>query len=418
MHQQATIACFCIAFFLSGTLIAPAAQPAYKEIKSANDPTVHVVENVSYIAQPERNYCYYACLTMILNHMRLNTSLDEVLFFDGVGYTHTTNTASRLPQPGIYYNNFFDLFGVQEAMWTTDITNQSSDENWTEYCTRLQNNISNDHPLITNVDPFSLPSLRSQFAVDNQTWSTLFPSSIHVILLIGFNLTNQSVCYQDANAGYYGESRYGDHAWMTYTQLRSAVENCIIHMYRLGNLTQTTPPLPRNEAAAIALQRNLEVLNGTWNPKFGLNATQQLYQWYTSENMTKTLGLYEAQGGPSHYVLFIRFLRILCSLLRPLRPNVFDIISLAPHDPFGDLVAAKNHVADYLEARENLSWGMHQAELLRNEAQSWEKLSSSYQVFLRRGTYLHDATGEKILESMAKITANILSLEHEIVEPV
>lgn len=48
----------------------------------------HVIKGVPYVAQTEVNYCPYACETMVFNYMGLNTSLDELLFYSGVGYRH------------------------------------------------------------------------------------------------------------------------------------------------------------------------------------------------------------------------------------------------------------------------------------------------------------------------------------------
>ena len=53
-----------------------------------NLPNNHLIEGIEYIAQTEGYFCYYSCFTMIFNNMGLNTSLDEVLFYDGLG-THT-----------------------------------------------------------------------------------------------------------------------------------------------------------------------------------------------------------------------------------------------------------------------------------------------------------------------------------------
>jgi hypothetical protein len=405
----------CLLLFLNGFSMA-SATPATSHKPSITQTSSHVIDNISYIAQTERNYCHYSCLAMVLNFMGLNTSLDELLFFGGVGYAHTYRDSTRLPEPFIYQAYYLDLFGVTEHMWYAQIPEPYSNENWTQYWTKTQENISNNKPVLTNADPYSLPSLRNQFAVDNQTWTTLFPPSIHVILITGYDSTNQTVCYQDPNAGYYGSSHFGDHAWMTTSQFRTAVENCIIHQYRIGTFTQTTPPMPREEAASLALQRNLEFLNGIDNPLYGLNATQKLCNWYSPQNMTATIALYEQQGGPSHTVLLTRFAHLACSMLRPIKPNVFDIISQAPHDPFKETAAGKNHAADYLMKNQDLTWATNQSQLLRDEAASWTILSSQYQVFLRHGPNILNAKAEKTMKTMEKTTQDILSKEQKILD--
>jgi len=411
--KTGTLILIIIFLCTQGTFNAPATNPADTSHTQDLQPS-HVINGIPYTAQTEFNYCYYACLTMALNFMGLNTSLDEVLFFGGVGYTHSFNGDNRLPAPVIYFNDFLNLFGVQENDWTARIPDPPSDENWTAYCTRLQDNITNDQPVMTMVYPFSLPSLRTQFAVDNKTWNILFPTGIHAVLVIGYNTTNQSVCYQDPNAGYYGDSRYGDHAWMTLSQLRTAVENCIFHRYRIATLNQTTPPLPRDEAAAAALQMNHFDLEGDSRPGFGVNATRQLCDWYSPENRTNTSELYEQQGGPSHHVVLIRLMRLLCSVLRPLKPNIFDILSIPPHDPFKQIAAGKNHAADYLNESPFLTWGKNESRLLRGEALLWNALSYRYQIFLRRGPFISPPSAERMMQTMERLMQDILTVEQTI----
>lgn len=377
--------------------------------------SAHVIEGIPYVAQTGRIYCYYACLAMVLNFMGLNTSLDEILFFGGVGYAHACDNGSRLPSPRVYSTDVLGYFGVQESRWYAGIPDPPSEENWTAFCIRFQENITNDRPVLVIVDPFSLPSLRGQYAVGDRIWSGLFPSGIHVILLIGYDSANESVCYQDPNAGYYGSSRFGDHAWMTFSELRTATESSIVPYYEIGTFTQVSPAPPRAEAAALALQHNHELLNGS-RPDSGINATKQLCQWYSAENRSETITLYGQQGGPRQHVLLVRFLHQLLSVLRPLKPNVFDLLSLAPHDPFKEIAVGKNHVADYLGAATFLAWGANESRLLRDEARLWEDLSQRYEVFLLGGGFVRDPLSENIMETMENRMHQVLEAEQTILD--
>jgi len=72
----------------------------------------------------------------------------------------------------------FSIFGVEINRWYIDVES-NGDDHWVQYYTRLKENISNDTPVITSVDPFSLPSLRDQFRVSDYLWDFLFQDMLN-----------------------------------------------------------------------------------------------------------------------------------------------------------------------------------------------------------------------------------------------
>jgi hypothetical protein len=167
----------------------------------------HLIQGISYVAQSERNFCVYACFTMILNHMGLNTSINELLFYSGVGYRHSYSVSKRLPSADIYrrFDFLYSVYGVSSQSWSPSNFNVSKDELWGQYYTRVKENITKDIPVVTRVDPFSLPSLRNQFKVNDDFWNIIFQTGgYHVILIIGYNDTNQTICYNAPTQGFMG----------------------------------------------------------------------------------------------------------------------------------------------------------------------------------------------------------------------
>ena len=85
----------------------------YQESYISEIPDSHLIKGIPYVDQTEGYFCYYADITMIFNHLGYNVSIEDILFYDGLGYFHSYNVLDRLPEEGCYCNlSFvFDLFG-------------------------------------------------------------------------------------------------------------------------------------------------------------------------------------------------------------------------------------------------------------------------------------------------------------------
>jgi hypothetical protein len=384
--------------------------------------TSHLITNVPYVAQTKKNYCVYADLAMILDHLGLNTTIDELVFYGGVGYSHTYSTATRLPHENLYANLDFtaNLFGLTHTTWWTDDTNLTSDQRWDQFYTMLTDNISHDTPVAAGVNPFDLPSLQDQYPTHNLTWHLLLPQGRHVILLIGYNTTNHTVCYQDPNAGYYGDPSYGDHAWMTDSTLRAARETSEISF--CFTYTPEGPPLPKDTAFQLAFHRNIAVLSGTpplpGTGLYGINATTQMLHDYTTGTNTShaTILLYKTYGKTSLDYHLNHLAHQLLTTLYPGRLNVFDIIINGEQNPFDDIARDKQHTADYLaNSTIQPSLCQNQSRLLRQEASKWNLLASSYTQFLKKGLLLSNVKAQLTITKMEQLTQDIHSIEEQLI---
>jgi hypothetical protein len=381
----------------------------------------HLIQGISYVAQSERNFCVYACLTMILNHMGLHTSLNELLFYSGVGYTHSYSVSKRLPGADIYrrFDFLYSVYGVSSQSWWPSNSNVSKDELWEQYYTRVKENITKDIPVVTRVDPFSLPSLRNQFKVNDYLWNTIFLTGYHVILIIGYNDTNQTICYNDPNAGFYGDDRFGDHAWITISAFRQMQEK--INSYHFNTYKQSSQPLSKNEAFEQAFRKNIENLTGGIQPDrryYGLAASQQMQIDFSSakNNSQETLRLYKEYGGNGVNITLFMCMQKLCSIVDPRHPNVFDILLAGKTSPFADIANVKWDVADYLQ-NSSIQPGLckNQSNLLRNESELWRELSHYYNIFLKKGIYVSDIRAIYIMNKMEQLLKEIIDIEEALI---
>jgi hypothetical protein len=354
--------------------------------------------------------------------MGLNTSINELLFYSGVGYRHSYSVSKRLPSADIYrrFDFLYSVYGVSSQSWSPSNFNVSKDELWEQYYTRVKENITKDIPVVTRVDPFSLPSLRNQFKVNDDFWNIIFQTGgYHVILIIGYNDTNQTICYNDPNAGFYGDDRFGDHAWITISAFKQMQEK--INSYHFNTFKQSSQSLSKNEAFEQAFRKNIENLTGGIQPDgrcYGLAASQQMQIDFSSakNNNQEIFRLYKEYGGNGVNITLFMCMQKLCSIVNPRHPNVFEILLAGKTSPFVDIANVKWDIANYLQ-NSSIQPGLckNQSNLLRNESELWRELSQFYNIFLRKGIYLSDIRAIYIMNKMEQLIKEIIDIEELLV---
>lgn len=403
-------------------VLLPFSQISYSQKSPVTYTDEHVIQDVPYFPQTEGYFCYYSCIAMILDFYGLNTSLNEILFLDGLGYSHYYQEIERLPEEGRYsdISHVFQLFGVEQQRWTLE-HDQNSDDNWNHYLMRVTENISNNRPVITSANPFSLPSLRSQFKISDKLWNALFLPGFHIILLIGYNLTNNTICYQDPNAGFYGENQYGEYAWMPLDEFRKCTEQVVWGNYYVSTLIETSPGLPPQQRFEQTILLNKQKLNGTYAPynfSHGIEVTTQLIDDYSPgiNNSTDTIKNYKKDGTKGFIYSFRELLQKILDIIRPGKPNLMSIFMIGEDNPFEEIAKEKIHVSHYLQNStfyQNLC--INQSSLLNQEADIWLHLGQLYKNFLRKGYFISTNKATEIIQAMKISTESILHIEKRIV---
>ena len=391
----------------------------------------HLIQNIPYVSQETIFFCHYASLTMIFQYYGIETDLSEVLYYSGIGYSLLyPDTPSLCPIMGSYLvsqqpddNSFIaSLYGLSFDMWRPDDSMFSEDKCWNEYWIRVKQNISNNIPIETSVDPLSMPSIRQQFDVPESTWD-YFISIGHAIVIIGYNESNQTVCYNDPIAAVIGDAHYGTYAWMSIDEFKEAVSKRSV--YLIHRFEKTFNPLPPDEAFEIAHERNIIRLQGdrfAYDESFqtlkkvslGIEASKELRDDFQRglKHRLKTIFCYKYTGRLLKKInrrnLFIKiWLQLPSSFMEFVTPseNEFNIIAIE-----------KRYAANYLRNSEYAAIWDHEACLFEQEAEYWSQLSLKYDVFLKRGFFLCLPRAIYIMKNMESSIDDILSLEEVIIE--
>jgi hypothetical protein len=409
----------------------------------------HLIDGVPYIGQNTNFHCCFASLLMKLQYYGINITLPELLYHAGTGYSlHYLNYSSfsykRLPYYGyqLVYNPYTckflaDLYGLSYTPWKAD-PNLPDDERWNEDWPRIKENISNDIPVMLRVDEIIL-------ATDNMGFGFLFPlikslpyTSLHHILLVGFNECNQTVCYNDPFYGLSNKTQYGKYRWVDLEKFKTSIIRSSKREGQTSSLVKMfidTPesPIPRDEAFKISHKRNIERLRGnisayieedlndTEPHLFGINALKRLRKDFGKglDYRIKTVYRYRVNNrlGITYSLmdqLYSRFPKLF-----PFHP---DLLILELNDGFENIGIEKKYFAEFLSEVKDLLTDenmieicKYESDLFEQEAENWTELAEYYSEFRKRGIFMSLLRGIQIIQNMANVMDNIIAIEQAII---
>ena len=389
-----------------------------------------LIEGVPYIDQEMDFFCHYAACTMIFQYFDIDTTLHEVLYYSGVGYSQAHQSSIPLPMGGYGISQGPDdidflatLYGLSFNIWYPNNNILSDDECWYQYWSYVKQNISNNIPVITSVDPFILPSLRQQFDVPENIWDK-FSAGGHGIVVLGYNESNGTVCYNDPAAEYFGDAGYGTYAWMKLVDFREAVTRTLGTKYVILSFEKISDPLLKNEAFEIAHERNIERLKGNIGAydktfskvddlKFGISASKALKDDFARgiKHRIKTIFLYKYIGMQfrrqnRRNIVYSFLWNIPQSFLKSFNPKESE---------YGRIAIEKRYTADYLKNVNTLPEYSDEATLFEQEAEYWDTLAFHYDKFLNRGFFITSLCAIWIIRTMGNVVNDVISTEETII---
>ena len=427
---------------LSSLSVSPAKiEDSY--ITISDPPESHLIEGVPYISQENNFFCSFAYATMKFKHYGINTTLQEVVYYSGVGHSliYPSLKNNRLPYTGwaisqapMTFKFISDLFGLSYKTWKTDL-NLSYEERWNEDWLKIKQNISNDVPIIFTLDVIIL-------ATDNMGFGVLFPLiktipfiAEHSILLLGYNEDNQTVCYSDPAYGIVNKSQYGTYRWVDLTKFKTSTRRYSERLFVRLFIDTPEPPLPIEESFRRAHKRNIEKLKGNIsayfdedtsdiykeNLSFGINATKRLKRDLEKglDYRIKTVYRYQLNN---RLGIMYRLMNNLHNRHPQLFPFNLEKLSLEDNDAYGNIALEKKYSAMYLRqvqnqlTDENLSEiCIYEAELLENEAENWSKFADCYSEFRKKGIFMSLPRALLLMNKMVDTMDNIISIEESII---
>lgn len=405
-------------FIISIIILSSVAISTISEETVASNPIIVNQENdvvipnpleVPYVSQETGFFCSYASNTIVFQYYNIDTTLEEVLYYSGVGYSsYYTSTPFVFGGYGVCQSSndsrfLGELFGLS--------FNISISDNWNQYWINAKENISYGIPVITTVNPFNLPL----FDFNNE--ETKYKSA-HGIVIVGYNESNQTVCYNDPAAEIYEKNGY--HVWININDFKEAVENTLASKYLIATFVKVSDPLPEEEAFELAHERNIERLKGNIeyynelleilksfieidNIELGVHASESLKEDFGRgfNNRIKTIFVYRLMSKQYKLQKIINIFNFYIQdipLIQSNNLNHFNMIAIE-----------KQYTAEYLNSIDN-----EESQLFDQEAEYWFKLSDYYNKFMKRHVFLPGSI--YLINRMKKTMDDIISIENEIIQ--
>ena len=381
--------------------------------KSVNlEPLVYdayLIEGVPFIDQETNFYCSYAANAMIFNYYNKNTSLSEILFSSGIGYSLFYQSSSGRSYQHMFRSGVFlcqnmseqefvaSLFSLSYDYWyleniTTDI------ENWDEYWSNTKNYIINDIPVKTSVDPYSIPPLNKMYDSEDIHGG-------HAVVIVGFNESNSTVCYNDPQAGLWGEAKNGSYFYLSQEIFKGAVKNTTGLKYFLEFFINNSDskPLTKEQRFQKAHDRNIKKMKGE------IGIKPDLSKLFFANSGMKGLKLFKKDLRMGY------FHRMRTVIIYSYYPANY-VISIEKQNASQYLDEIKNS----LDSPDLINICNYDSSLLQKEADQWNEINQYF-------SHIYDIGQENrfiitLLKSIpitSKIRTNVnelISLETQIIE--
>lgn len=369
-----------------GTAVVPGVIADFKQSKGAigsinycsclgciNETHIITDPTVPFVGQGNDSFCVLASTAMQINYLGFNTTLPEILHDVGYGYLRLYTIIpgiSRLPSGGSgiatmdfsmkflaeIYNATFRDFSLERE--------PDGDSLWDRYYEKMKEIISSDIPIQTGVDPWRLTFYNEHFNVSNDT------TSGHAIVIVGYNETNNTICYNDPFAAEMNIS--GSYIWEDQEIFKTAVEgtNGYYKIWVFSKQNDTEKPT-RKERFEKVHDLNILRLQGDFKYYFGIDIDISDLPLYLRLFIRTfyDFGIHATEQQRIHVLGPLQRLRTLALYKQ------YETMLLSPYYFYYDVFQQIENVSTYLLEQQNLSpLCLHDGILLKQESTLWKKL--------------------------------------------
>lgn len=415
-----------------------------------------LIENFPYVSQETNFYCTYACPTMVIKYYGIETSLYEVLFNSGVGYSliYSHPNLKRFFLSCIATSNWksdrnflAEIYGLEYIENRFYNKTKNENENWENYWSDIKKNILNQTPVITISDPIFLSSIRNCIKTElnisddlvgkipDLLWN-FFPCFMnHMIVIIGFNENNNTICYNDPSAEVFGYPDFGKYSWMNITDFRYAMrllsQNQPYYSYFTGVFHNTSHnSLKIMDRFILAYNRNIQRMRGNishydnyiteiWKcNNLGINGLNKFIKDNNNFGKINTINSYRLIS--TFYLFSISYkFYYLFDMFFPDLLNLDDYNSQMNY--CYQLSIEKKDISNFLIDLQltyndsNISEICnYNSNILKLESENYSKLATNFSEFLGKGLFIKNSDAFVILDNMEKIVHNLIYLENKL----
>ena len=337
-------------------------------------------------------------------------------------------------QECVIYEFLSDLYGVTFSFWKAP-KNSNFNDIWEEYCLLIKQNISEGLPVAAVVEESTLVIDNLGLKFLSEISKNLPKGFGHFILLLGYNETNQTVCYNDPAYGIINKPELGTYRWVNLTTFKTSSSKVSYQLYVKIFSKNSEEPLSKQEAFNLSHKRNIEKLKGNFSVYFdeysgiyekdnyslGINALERLKGDLKDGiiNQIKSAYIYKLNN---NFGFFYRFMDRIYKHTYKIFPYNINKIILDSNDVFENIAIEKNYTANYLKEIQNnltdenlINLCKYESSLFKYESENWSKIENYYNEFRKKGVFMPLPQALTLLNNIAEAIENIILIEEAII---
>ncbi|MFO7678120.1 MAG: C39 family peptidase [Thermoplasmatota archaeon] len=411
-------------------------------------PQSHVISDVPIVGQDSRFYCNIASLTILLNYYGFNVTKNEVFFLMGGGFSlfraeHRylkTFASNECAYPPSNHEFLASLLNLSFQQFHTDLT-VDEDRVWDQIWNCILQNISSNQPVLISLDAAILSAHQLGLKLPISLWKNIALSINHEVVVVGYNQSNQTICYHDPQYSIFGDEHKGAYLWTTVDVFKTAFQRYYsitadLSHYRIKSFEKpVTISYDMEGIIGQAYQRNMRRLQGDATAYdlffdspicenitkyyFGLNVSYRLKNIYGRNLQTQlySLSVYKrmVRFGIAN-TFFFALDNFLQRFLERDFSYVFDSLPLPGYKNDYKFIAEEKQIISQLmmdyayvsPVYENCS------KLLQHESQLWFRMADYHRILLNKGIFTTIPRAVYIFNKISSILEEIIQIQQEI----
>ena len=395
---------------------------------SSENKKSYEIKNIPFISQETSIFCAYACPAMIIKYHGIETELDEVLYFSGIGYSlgYPLYNKKFLPIPGYllcqtsYDRKYLgELYGLDYEYWQPKINVLSDKERWDQYLKLIKKYISKNIPILTTVNTFFLFPMTKQIKIPRVFWNWASLLGTHNILITGINEKQKKISYYDP-AIELRESKNNEITnWIDQKNLYNAVSTAtmgknspkfLLEIFKIKERSLT-----KKEAFEISHKRNIERMFGNKDAyakrfssrNLGIDALKAIKNEFKNID-DKNLDLIDMHKN-------FKLKNELFSKIVNVFYNTTTFFNQLKHNIYEHILIEKKYILRYLEKNKQVTEAdKKEIDLIKKEIKRWEEFIEIFSELINMKLVNKFDLKNKV-EDIINLLDDIINIENMIV---
>jgi hypothetical protein len=414
-----------------------------------NNVEEHLIKGVPIIGQDTRFYCTISSHTMILNYYGYNLSKYEVLYLMGGGFSLYYVTHRYLkPFSSVgcafrpsNYDYIGNLLNIEFQPFNANLL-LPEDKVWPKIWSCIKENVSQNQPVLINLDGSMLIADNIGIKIPSKIWKLIPIHADHAVTVVGYNETNQSICYNDPMYSIFGDEKKGLYRWADTEIFKTAFTKfTMFSPYFPSYYRIKTYQKPENisfnkeEIIEQVYNRNLKRLQGDYryylsdidfpnsynysaNYTYGINASKEIKRIFGENINTQFFTILQYKIAGKLGIKNTFFTNIENLFIESFNKDISIILDLAVpgyKNVYRTISDEKRIISEVLKDHSSYSKKYELcSDLLKNESEQWSKISEYNRILLNKGFFLTIPKALSLLNQMDQIMDEIIRIEQKI----